>query len=316
MSVLLKTKPADLAGFRFLAKPYAKILFMKTIQEVLVEAREKKIALGHFNISDLVALQAIVESARELSLPVFIGVSEGEEKFIGRKRVVDLIRSLREEYDYPIFLNADHSHSFDRVKEVVEAGFDSVIFDASKLGFEENVRQTKEVVEWVKSKYPNVIVEGELGYIGSASEVQKEIPAGAALEEKDLTSPEQAKEFVEKTGIDMLAPAVGNIHGIIVAPGFEERLNVARIKAIKAAVAVPLVLHGASGLPDEDFREAVKAGINMIHINTEIRVAWRKGVEEGLKISPDEVAPYKILPSAKEAIKEVVSDRLKLFARM
>ena len=289
---------------------------MKTLREVLEEAKEKKIALGHFNISDLAGLEAIFEAARELSLPIVIGVSEGEEKFIGRKIAVTLIRSLREEYDYPIFLNADHSHSFERVKEVVEAGFDSVIFDASKLGFEENVRQTKEVVEWVRANHPNVIVEGELGYIGSASEVQKEVPAGAALKEEDLTSPEQAKEFVEKTGVEMLAPAVGNIHGIIVAPGFEERLNVPRIKAIREAVSVPLVLHGASGLPDQDFREAVEAGINMIHINTEIRVAWRKGIEEGLHLNPDEVAPYKIFPLAQAEIKKVVLGKLRLFARL
>lgn len=286
---------------------------MKSLKEVLEEAKTKNIALGHFNISDLTALQAIFESAQELSLPILIGVSEGEEKFIGRKTVVSLVRSLREEYNYPIFLNADHSHSFERVKEVVEAGFDSVIFDASKLGFEENVRQTKEVVDWVRANHPNVIIEGELGYIGSASEVQKEIPAGAALEEKDLTSPEQAKEFVEKTGVDMLAPAVGNIHGIIVADGFEERLNVNRVKAIREAVSIPLVLHGASGLPAEDFRAGVQAGINLIHINTEIRVAWRKGVEEGLKNNPGEVAPYKILPLAKEQVKRVVSEKLRLF---
>ncbi|OGY58013.1 MAG: tagatose-bisphosphate aldolase [Candidatus Colwellbacteria bacterium RIFCSPHIGHO2_12_FULL_43_12] len=284
--------------------------------ELIKEAEARKVAIGHFNISDLAGLNAIIRAAKDLGVPVVVGVSEGEEKFIGRKTAVALIRSLREEYGYPVFLNADHSHSFERVREVVEAGFDSVIFDASKLSFEENVRQTKEVVEWVKSKYPDVIVEGELGYIGSASEVQKEIPAGAAIREEDLTSPEQAKEFVEKTGVEMLAPAVGNIHGIIVAPGFEERLNIGRIRAIREAVSVPLVLHGASGLPDQDFREAIQAGINLIHINTEIRVAWRKGVEEGLRANPDEVAPYKILPKAENAVYEVVKRRLELFGKL
>jgi len=284
--------------------------------ELIKEAEARKVAIGHFNISDLAGLNAIIRAAKDLGVPVVVGVSEGEEKFIGRKTAVALIRSLREEYGYPVFLNADHSHSFERVREVVEAGFDSVIFDASKLSFEENVRQTKEVVEWVKSKYPDVIVDGELGYIGSASEVQKEIPAGAAIREEDLTSPEQAKEFVEKTGVEMLAPAVGNIHGIIVAPGFEERLNIGRIRAIREAVSVPLVLHGASGLPDQDFREAIQAGINLIHINTEIRVAWRKGVEEGLRANPDEVAPYKILPKAENAVYEVVKRRLELFGKL
>jgi len=289
---------------------------MKTIKEVFGEAHQKGIALGHFNVSDLVAFEAITESAREMSLPIFIGLTEGERKFFGLENVVALVRMLREKYGYPIFLNADHHHSLESIKEVVEAGFDSVIFDASGASFEENILKTKEVVEWVKSKNPSVLVEGELGYIGSGSEVKKEIPAGAALEEKDLTSPEQAKEFVEKTGVDLLAPAVGNIHGIIVADGFQERLNISRIKAIREAVSIPLVLHGASGLPVEDFHEAVKAGINLIHINTEIRVAWKKGIEEGLKANPDEVAPYKILPGAKEAVKQVVLSKLKLFSGM
>ena len=272
--------------------------------ELIKEAEARKVAIGHFNISDLAGLNAIIRAAKDLGVPVVVGVSEGEEKFIGRKTAVALIRSLREEYGYPVFLNADHSHSFERVREVVEAGFDSVIYDASKLSFEENVRQTKEVVEWVKSKYPDVIVEGELGYIGSASEVQKEIPAGAAIREEDLTSPEQAKEFVEKTGVEMLAPAVGNIHGIIVAPGFEERLNIGRIRAIREAVSVPLVLHGASGLPDQDFREAIQAGINLIHINTEIRVAFTEALRKSVVEMPEETTPYKILTPSVEAMKK------------
>ncbi|HUX35640.1 MAG TPA: class II fructose-bisphosphate aldolase [Candidatus Paceibacterota bacterium] len=287
---------------------------MKTLKELINEAGAKGTAIGHFNISDMAALEAIFQSARELNVPVIIGTSEGERKFIGPEQAAALIKSLRNGHDFPIFLNADHTHSFEKIKEAVNAGYDAVLFDGGKLPFEENIRQTKEVVEWVRSTSPNVLVEGEIGYIGSSSEVMKEIPAGAALKPEDLTTPEQAKEFVEKTGVDMLAPAVGNIHGIIVQPGFTEKLDIERIAAIKQAVNIPLVLHGGSGLSDDDFRAAIKAGINIVHINTEIRQAWRQGMEEGLKENPDEIAPYKIYPATVEEVKKVVDRRLRIFS--
>jgi len=287
---------------------------MKILKEAISEAGSKGTAIGHFNISDIAALEAIFQSARELNVPVIIGTSEGESKFIGLEQAAALIKSLRDGHDFPIFLNADHTHSLEKIKEAVDAGYDSVLFDGGKLPFEENIRQTKEVVDYVKSVNPNILVEGEIGYIGSSSEVLKEIPAGAALKAEDLTTPEQAKEFVEKTGVDLLAPAVGNIHGIIVQEGFVEKLDIERISAIKQAVNIPLVLHGGSGLSDEDFRAAIKAGINIVHINTEIRQAWRHGMEEGLKDNPDEIAPYKIYPASVEAIKKVVNQRLRIFS--
>ena len=287
---------------------------MKTLKETIAEAAAGKKAVGHFNISDIAALEAIFQSARSLNVPVIIGTSEGEREFIGPQQAAALIKSLRQEYDFPIFLNADHTHSFEKIKEAVAAGYDAVLFDGGKLPFEENVRQTKEAVDYVKSQNPEILVEGELGYIGSSSEVLKEIPAGAALKPEDLTSPEQAKEFVERTGVDLLAPAVGNIHGIITQPGFVEKLDIERIGAIKQAVSIPLVLHGGSGLSDEDFRAAIGAGINIVHINTEIRQAWRHGMEEGLKENPEEIAPYKIYPATVEEIKKVVIQRLKIFS--
>lgn len=286
---------------------------MKKLKDILREAGANRVAVGHFNISDLPALKAIFETAKEFAVPVLIGTSEGEREFIGPKRAALLVESLREEYDYPIFLNADHTHSLEKVKEAVAAGYDTILFDGGKLSFEENIRQTKEVVEYVKSVNPEVLVEGEIGYIGSSSEVLKEIPAGAAFKPEDLTAPEQAKEFVEKTGVDLLAPAVGNIHGIIVHEGFVEKLDIERIRAIKGVVNVPLVLHGASGLSDDDIKAAIQAGIGIVHISTELRQAWRKGLEVGLKAHPDEVAPYKIYAGAVEEMKKLVSEKLKLF---
>jgi fructose-bisphosphate aldolase class II len=284
---------------------------MKNLLGVIKEAETKKTALGHFNISDIVALKAIFEAARELGVPVIIGASEGEREFLGAKQAAALVKSLREEYDYPIFLNADHTHSLDKVREAAEAGFDEILFDGSELPFEENIKQTKEAVRLVKSINKKILVEGEIGYIGSSSEVLKERPAGL-----ELTNPQEARRFVEETNVDMLAPAVGNMHGLLVSMvsgGERKKLDIERIRTIKEAVKIPLVLHGGSGTDDEDFRAAIKAGVAIIHINTEIRLAWRRGVEKGLRANPDEIAPYKILPAAVEEIKAIVKKRLGLF---
>ncbi len=288
---------------------------MELIQ-IIREAENKKAAIGHFNVSDAVALKAIFEAAHEANVPVIIGTSEGERDFLGARRAVALVRSIREEYSYPIYLNADHTHSLERIKEAVEAGYDAVLFDASRMPLHENIKLTKQVVEYVKSKNPKILVEGEIGYIGSSSEIHRELPEGAAVKPEDLTTPEEAAQFVKETGVDMLAPAVGNIHGIVIKEGFVEKLYVDRISAIRSAVGVPLVLHGASGLPDEDFVAAVKAGVNIIHINTEIRAAWRKGIEDGLRENPAELAPYRIYGPALEGMKRVVAGRLKLFGKI
>jgi fructose-bisphosphate aldolase class II len=222
------------------------------------------------------------------------------------------VRSLQEEFDYPIFLNADHTHSLAHALDVAKAGFDSVVFDLSALPFEQNVRQTKEAVETLKAINPAILVEGEIGDIGTGSEIHEAAPDLS----KGLTSPAQAKRFVESTGIDILAPAVGNMHGMLksmVQGQTRKRLDIERIAEIKRAVSIPLTLHGGSGTDDEDLRKAIGAGINIVHINTELRVAWRRGLEEGLSKEPDEVVPYKILPFALEQVEQVARSRLALF---
>lgn len=289
---------------------------MKTLEEIIKDFGEKPVAIGHFNISDLLTLRAVFAAARELSVPVMIGVSEGEREFIGVRQAAALVRSLRDEYDYPMFLNADHTHSLAKAKEAAEVGFDEILFDGSKLNFEENIKQTREAVKLVRAINPEILVEGEIGYIGSSSEILDKIPEGASLSPRSLTTPEEAARFVRKTGVDILAPAVGNMHGLLtsMAEGNErKRLDIKRIADIKKAVQIPLTLHGGSGTADEDFIAAIKAGINIVHINTEIRLAWRNGVEEGLKKNPREVAPYKILPPAFDAIKKLVTARIALF---
>jgi fructose-bisphosphate aldolase, class II len=285
---------------------------MQALRNALEQSEKDGVAIGHFNVADFVLLKAVVAAARDLKVPVAVGASEGEREFFGVRQIAALVRSLREESDYPIFLNADHTHSLAHALDVAKAGFDSVVFDLSALPFEQNVRQTKEAVEALKAVNPEILVEGEIGDIGSGSEIHEAAPDLS----KGLTSPAQAKEFVESTGIDILAPAVGNMHGMLksmVQGQARKRLDIKRIAQIKSAVQIPLTLHGGSGTDDEDLRKAIGAGINIVHINTELRVAWRRGLEEGLRKEPDEVVPYKILPFAVEAVEQVTRSRLALF---
>ena len=284
---------------------------MHVLRDVLERAQTNGAAVGHFNVSDFVLLKAVFSSAQELKLPVIVGVSEGERAFVGTRQIAALVRSLREEFDYPIFLNADHTHSLEKAIEAAKAGFDSIVFDLSALPFEENVRKTKAAVEALKTINPAILVEGEIGDIGTGSEIHDEAPDLS----RGLTSPEQAKQYVESTGIDILAPAVGNMHGMLksmVQGTTKKRLDIPRIAQIKSATGVFMTLHGGSGTDDEDLRKAIAAGINIVHINTELRVAWRRGLEEGLGKHPQEVVPYKILPFAVDSVKQVTSSRLKL----
>ena len=285
---------------------------MKTLREYITEAEDKGVAIGHFNISNLEALHGIFEAAKELDLPVIIGTSEGERDFVGVNEAVALVKTLREKNNYPIFINADHSYSFEKVKEAIDAGYDAVIFDGAKLSYEENIEQTKKCVEYAKFVNPNILVEAELGNIGQSSKIVDEIPEGVATNEEFLTNVEEAKSFVEKTAVDLLAPAVGNMHGILKG-GRNPKIDIERVKEIRQSAGVPLVLHGGSGISDEDFVSAIKAGISIVHINTEIRLAFHDSLEKTLDEKPDEIAPYKILAPSVQAVKEKVVERLKLF---
>jgi fructose-bisphosphate aldolase class II len=279
-----------------------------------MESARKGIAIGHFNISDLVGLNAVAAAARRLEVPVLVGTSEGERAFIGVRQVAAVVRSIRDEHAFPIFLNADHTHSLEKAEEAARAGYDMISYDGSALAFEENVRQTREAVEAVKSINPDVVVEGELGYIGSGSEIHDTIPESSLI----LTTPEEARQFAEATRVDVLAPAVGNMHGLLasmVRGEVKKRLDIGRIAQIKAATAMPMTLHGGSGTDDDDFRQAIEAGITIVHVSTELRLAWRQGLEAALSAEPDGLVPYQLFRKAGEAMQEVVTKRLKLFGR-
>jgi fructose-bisphosphate aldolase class II len=284
---------------------------MQTLREVLTKAQREGIAVGHFNVSELVALKAIIAAARDLKLPVMVGVSEGEREFFGVKQIAALIRTYREESDYPIFLNADHTHSVEKAEVAAKAGFDEIIFDASSVPLEKNIEQTKRAVEAIKSINPNCMVEGEIGYIGSASDVIDKVPEGAGI----MSTPEEAKQYVSATKVDVLAPAVGNMHGMLtsmVHGDAQKRLDIPRIAAIHEAAGVFMTLHGGSGTNDEDFKKAIKAGMTIVHVNTEIRLAWKRGMEKALGVG-ESVVPYKLLGDVVAGVQKVVEARMQLF---
>lgn len=285
---------------------------MVTLHEALKQAETHRVAIGHFNVSDLITSKALFESAKDQNVPVIVGVSEGERQFLGVRQIAALVKSLREEHDFPVFLNADHTHSVASATEAARAGFDWIVFDVSTLPLEENIRQTRTAVETLKGIRPEILVEGEIGDIGSGSEIHDTTPDLR----KGLTSPAEAKQFVQETGIDTLAPAVGNMHGMtqnMVAEGTKKHLDIERIRAIKEQTRIFLTLHGASGTDDDDLRRAIAAGITVVHINTEVRIAWRRGLDSALAKQPSEIVPYKLLPQVVDSVKQVVAARLALF---
>ena len=285
---------------------------MDALRNVLTRLQQQGAALGHFNVADLVLLKAVVAAADEVKVPVIVGASEGERAFLGTRELAALVKVMREEHGVPVFLNADHTHSLAKAVEAARAGFDAVVIDFSALPFDKNVSRTKETVEAIKAINPAILAEGEIGDIGTGSEIHETVHSSF----QNLTTPEEARQFVDSTGIDVLAPAVGNMHGMLesmVQGKTKKHLNIERIAQIKKAAGVFLTLHGGSGTDDEDFLRAIAAGINIIHINTELRVAWRRSLEASLTSQPNEVVPYKILPPVLDSVKQVVSSRLKLF---
>jgi fructose-bisphosphate aldolase class II len=286
---------------------------MKTLREYIVEAGEKGVAIGHFNISNMEAFHGVYNAAKRLNVPVIIGLSEGEEDFFGRNEAVSLIKGIREKDNFPIFLNADHHYSFERVKLAIDSGFDSVIVDAVTLPLGENIALVKKCVEYAKSvgekEGRDILVEAELGFIGQSSKMLDSVPDGVS--DDTMTTPEDAKAFVDATGVDMLAPSVGNVHGMVKSGN--PRLHPDVVKSVREASGVPLVLHGGSGVLGDDFISCIKNGVSVVHINTEIRVAYRSALEQSLKDNPNEIAPYKYLSKAVSAIEEVVFEKLKIF---
>ena len=283
---------------------------MKTLKEYLAEAGQNGTALGHFNISNLVQLKGVISAVKKAGVPVMIGTSEGEVDFIGFKMARAMIDAAKEETGLAIFLNADHFHSFEKAKEAIDAGYDSVLIDCSKMPYEENLDITRRVVEYAKSKNPEISVEGELGYlVTDSSKIYKE---KIEIPPESLTKPEEALKYVNETGVDRFAPAVGNLHGIAAN---EPKLDFELIKKLRAVLPsdCAMVLHGGSGIPDDQMREAVKLGFNNVHVSTEIRVAYVDALRKMLAAAPEETTPYKLYKPVIEAVAVKVSEKLELF---
>lgn len=281
---------------------------MRPLREVIQEFKSQGKAIGHFNFSDSNQLKAIIDAARETGLPIIAGLSEGERDYFPFMQARALVE-LYQNQDTPIYLNADHTYSTDKVQRAIAAGVDSVVVDGAKLPTEENIHLLSMCVKYARAAGRDVIMEGELGYIGQASKQLDELPEGVT--EANLTTPEEAKAFVEATGIDCFAPAVGNVHGMLKSAA-EPRLHPDRVKAIADATGVPLVLHGASGNTEEDIVACIKAGITIVHINTELRVLYRDSLRASLQ--GDETTPYKFLTPAVDAMRDYIVKKQRLFA--
>lgn len=279
------------------------------LYQILKRAQKGKWAIGKFNFSTSEQLRGILMAARKLRSPVILETSEGESKFLGLTSIIPLVFTMAMDLKMnpnSVFLNLDHGKSLNSIKEAIETGYQMVHFDGSDLTFKENTKKTRKVVDFAHKK--GIWVEGELGCIRETSEVHQ---GKFKIKKEDLTKPEEVEKFVKETGIDSLAIAIGNIHGIFTE--MPEQLDFKRLKEIKKKSNVFLVLHGGSGIPPQEIKKAIKFGITKINVSTELRVAWRKSLEKSLKVKPKEVKPYKILPQVLGAVQKVVEEKIKLF---
>ncbi len=283
---------------------------MQSLREVVEEYKKAGKAVGHFNISDSNQLRAIALAAKETGLPAIIGLSEGERDYFPIPHARALV-SIYQADGIALYLNADHTYGLDKAKQAIDDGVDSIVVDGAKLPMEQNILLVKQVVSYARSSKRDVVVEGELGYIGTSSKQLDSLPEGVTIE--NLTTIADAKEFVGATGVDCFAPAVGNVHGML-KNAAEPRLHPERVKEIAAITGLPLVLHGASGNTEEDIKACIAAGVAIVHINTELRVMYRDRLYDTIRSNQGEVAPYKFLTPAVTKMKEYVAGKLKVFA--
>ena len=248
------------------------------VKGILKKAQEGGYAVGLFNTTDTDMLEGVIAAAEELNSPIIIGTAEvllpyGELKLLG-PALVDAAKRAK----VPVAVNFDHGLTFERCVEALQVGFSALMYDGSAKGYKQNVRETREMVELAHMM--GVSVEGEIGHVGQASEDSYEKHDGPVAEREDMyTTPEEAKEFLRLTGVDALAVAIGTAHGEYKSKPI---LNLKRLQEIRAAVDVPLVLHGGSGLSDDDFRNCIKCGIAKVNIFTDICLAGAKATAEGL----------------------------------
>ena len=278
-----------------------------TTKDMLKEAQKGRYGIGAFNANNMEIIQAIIETAEEEKAPVILQASQGAIKYAGLDMIVAMVKVLAEKAKIPVALHLDHGTDYYQNIKCLRAGFTSLMFDGSKLPFNENVTMTKKVVEMAHAC--SIPVEAELGQIGKMDDSDE---PGIALEKvkESMAVPEEAAKFVELTEIDFLAAAVGTIHGCRTPFA---KLDISRIERIRELTGVPLVLHGASGVNDDEVRKGIAAGICKINIDTRIRMIFTIKMKEILDENPNQIDPRKILGPAKEAAKEIIRDRMRVF---
>jgi tagatose 1,6-diphosphate aldolase GatY/KbaY len=269
--------------------------------ELIHKAWEQKKAIPAFNIHNLETIQAVIEGADELKSPVIIQTTPGTLKHAGIEYVAAIVKAAALKYDIPIALHMDHCPSFDTIVNCLRVGYTSVMIDGANCDYAENVELVRSVVKMAHAV--NVQVEGEIGKIGGVEDDMFVNEADASF-----TIPEEAKQFVEDTGIDTLAVAIGTAHGMYKG---EPKLDFERIEKIQSMINVPLVLHGASGVPDESVKRAIALGMAKINIATELKNPMAAAIKEVLA-NPDENDPRNYMGAAREAVKKVVKDKIRL----
>lgn len=270
--------------------------------KMINKARENRVAIAAFNVHNLETIQAVVEAASQERAPVMIQTTPGTLKHAGIPYIAACVKTASELYDIPIALHLDHCPSFQTIVQCIQSGYTSVMIDGSHLPYEENAALVAKVVEI--AHYAGAAVEGELGRIGG-TEDDVTLDEGEAA----LTVPEEALSFIEFTGVDTLAIAIGTAHGVYKG---EPKLDFERLAKIRNLVDIPLVLHGGSGVPDESIRKAVSQGICKVNIATELKIPMAHAIQEVFRTNPGETDPRNYMGAAKEAVKAVVRQKIRL----
>ncbi len=270
-----------------------------TTKNLLLDAQNGHYAVGAFNIENMEMAQAVIQAGEESHSPLIIQTTPSTLKYASPSLFFSIVQSLAASSNIPVAMHLDHGASFDQCCQVIQAGYTSVMIDGSKLSFEENIQITKKVVE--TADCCSIPVEAELGTVGGKEDTHE-------VQDKDAlyTNPERAKEFVERTGISSLAVAIGTAHGFY--KGIP-KLDFARLAQIQAIVSIPLVLHGASGVPDDAVRQSISLGICKVNFATELRAHFTDACRKIL-VDPDVIDPKKYGAAGREAVKEFVKERI------
>lgn len=273
------------------------------VTELLLRADREGYAVGAFNANNMEIVQAIIDAAEKEKAPVIMQASQGAIKYAGLEFITGMVKIAAEAASVPVALHLDHGTDFDQVVKCIRSGFSSVMYDGSKLSLEDNIAITNKVLEITRPI--GVSVEAELGKIGGTED-----DVHVSDREAMYTDPEEALYFVEKTGIESLAIAIGTAHGQYKG---EPKLDFARLSKIKSLVKIPIVLHGSSGVPDESVRKAIQLGVCKVNIDTNIREAFVWAMRKSMEDNPGEIDPRKLLGPARDAATDVIREKIKVF---